>query len=185
VTTIHSQEQPRKGEAPPEMALRLAREKAAAADKPRPGEVVVGADTIVVLEGRQLGKPLDANDARRMLLELCGRPHEVISAIALLSARGDYLGAIRTVVEMRAYSEQELEHYIQSGRPLDKAGAYAIQDRDFGPVERIEGCYLNVVGLPLCEVSTGLRALGWPIPAEAEGPDCTWCRLGEQALGES
>jgi septum formation protein len=184
VTTVQNQEQPREGEAPSEMALRLAREKAAAAAKPRPEEVVVGADTIVVLDGRQLGKPLDANEARRMLFELRGRPHEVISAIALLSARNNYLGAIRTVVQMRAYSEQELEQYIQSGRPLDKAGAYAIQDREFGPVERIEGCYLNVVGLPLCEVSTGLRALGWPIPAGAEGPDCSWCQLGEQALAE-
>ena len=166
------------------MALRLAREKAAAAPNPRPGEVVVGADTIVVLDGRHLGKPLDDNEARRMLLELRGRPHEVISAIALLSAQNNYLGAIRTLVQMRAYSEHELEQYIQSGRPLDKAGAYAIQDRDFGPVERLEGCYLNVVGLPLCEVSRGLRTLGWPIPSGAEGSDCSWCRLGERVLAE-
>ena len=84
---------------------------------------------------------------------------------------------------MRRYGDEEIERYVRGGSPLDKAGAYAIQDRDFAPVERIEGCYLNVVGLPLCEVSRGLRALGCEIPAETFQPPCRLCEAGRAALG--
>jgi septum formation protein len=145
--------------------------------------VIVGADSVVVLDGRALGKPRDAADAGRMLAELRGRPHEVISGVALVAAEGCHRGAVRTRVEMRPYADEEIERYVASGRPLDKAGAYAIQDRAFGPVERIDGCYLNVVGLPLCEVSRGLRALGWPLPDERFEPPCRLCEAGRAVLG--
>ena len=176
------EERPLNGEAPLETALRLAEAKARTAGPPRPGEVVVGADTVVVLDSRSLGKPGDAAEARCMLEELRGRPHGVISGVALVAGSGDYHAAIRTLVRMRRYSAGALERYVESGSPLDKAGAYAIQDRDFSPVQRIEGCYLNVVGLPLCEVIRGLRSLGWPLAAERYTPPCRWCEAGRTVL---
>ena len=117
-----------------------------------------------------------------MLAELRGRRHEVISGVALLGVNGRHCGAVTTSVWMRDYSEAEIERYVGSERPLDKAGAYAIQDRDFGPVERIDGCYLNVVGLPLCEVGRGLLLLGWPLVDERYEPPCRLCRLGQRVL---
>jgi len=104
-----------------------------------------------------LGKPADAAGARAMLTALRGRPHRVLTGLAL--AQDDRIvwsSVIQTTVWMRAYGDDEIERYIASGRPLDKAGAYGIQDGGFQPVERIEGCYTNVVGLPLCEVSRAL-----------------------------
>lgn len=177
-------EQPRPGERPGDLALRLAAEKAAAAGPPGPGEVVVGSDTDVALDGRVLGKPANAEAARRMLRALRGRSHGVMSGVALVAPGGSYATTIATTVHMRDYSDHAIDAYVASGRPLDKAGAYAIQDQDFGPVERIDGCYLNVVGLPLCEVSRGLRALGWPLPAERFDPPCRLCALGRAALEE-
>ena len=176
------EERPLNAEAPLETALRLAEVKARAAGPPRPGEVIVGADTVVVLDDRSLGKPGDAAEASRMLKELRGRPHRVISGVALIAGTGEYRAAIRTLVRMRRYSAGELERYVESGRPLDKAGAYAIQDRDFNPAQCIEGCYLNVVGLPLCEVIRGLGSLGWPLAAERYTPPCRWCEAGRTVL---
>jgi MAF protein len=182
VRPVRIEEQPLNGETPLQTALRLAEAKACAAGRPRPGEVVVAADTIVALGDRPIGKPADAGEAGRTLERLRGRPHEVISGVALIATSGDYRGAVRTVVHMRRYSTEEVECYVESGRPLDKAGAYAIQDRDFNPVERIEGCYLNVVGLPLCEVCRGLRAVGRPLPAARYTPPCQWCEIGKTVL---
>ena len=175
-------EQPRPGERPLDTARRLAESKAAADGKPNPGEAVVGSDTIVVLDRAQLGKPADPSDARQMLRLLRDRPHEVVSGVAVVTHGGRHSGSVTTRVQMRGYSDAEIEAYVASGRPLEKAGAYAIQDVDFRPVERIDGCYLNVVGLPLCEVSRGLRALGWPLPEERFEPPCRLCRLGQGAL---
>ena len=142
----------------------------------------IGADSVVVLDGEILGKPGDSAEARSMLKALRGRPHEVITGLALDAEDCSFSDTVSTAVRMRAYSDDELEAYVASGRPLDKAGAYAIQDRDFGPVERVDGCYLNVVGLPLCEVSRGLRALGWQLPDERFDPPCRLCNLGKEAL---
>jgi MAF protein len=176
-------EQPRPDERPADLALRLAWEKALAAGPPGPNEVVVGSDTDVSVDGRILGKPPDPDAARVMLRALRGRAHAVTSGVALLATGDSFAETITTAVRMRGYSDSEIDAYVTGGRPLDKAGAYAIQDQDFGPVERIEGCYLNVVGLPLCSVSRGLRALGWPLPPERLEPPCRLCGLGRTALG--
>jgi MAF protein len=142
--------------------------------------VIVGADTVVSLEGVSLGKPDDAQDATRLLRELRGRSHEVISSVALRDETGRILDiSCRTRVEMRAYTDDEIGAYVDSGRPLDKAGGYAIQDPDFAPVRSLEGCYLNVVGLPLCALSEGLRELGWPLADERFEPPCRLCRAGQ------
>jgi len=176
-------ERPRESESPAQTALRLAEAKALASGPPLDNrQAVVGSDTIVVLEDAQLGKPTDAADARRMLAELRGRRHQVITGVALMGADQTHCGSVTTNVRMRAYTDDEIEQYVASGRSQDKAGAYAIQDTDFGPVERIDGCYLNVVGLPLCAVSRGLRALGWPLADEEFVPPCRFCLAGHEAL---
>jgi nucleoside triphosphate pyrophosphatase len=110
--------------------------------------LVLAADTEVELDGAVLGKPPDGAAARAMLLALRGRAHRVLTGLAL--ALGE------TIVWMRTYTDDEIAAYIATGRPLDKAGAYGIQDAGFQPVARINGCYTNVVGLPLCEVRRAL-----------------------------
>ena len=118
-------------------------------------------DTVVVMDGEILGKPAGAEDATRMLRQLRGRSHSVVSGVtALDGASGRWLASAReSRVTMREYSDQELAAYVASGGPFDKAGAYAVQDVDFHPASHVEGCYLNVVGLPLCEVATLLARL--------------------------
>lgn len=164
-------EQPRPGEAPEALVERLARSKAltvdtreaaapggqGAAERDRPESIMLAADTVVVLDGAILNKPAHAAEARTMLAALRGRPHRVLTGL-VLARRGEvaWSSVAETVVTMRAYADDEVTAYIASGRPLDKAGAYGIQDADFRPVERIDGCYTNVVGLPLCEVRRAL-----------------------------
>ena len=131
--------------------------------------VVLGADTIVVLDGKPLGKPENAEAARRMLRALRGRPHEVVTAVAAVLTdhpRCDTDHAA-TAVHMRPYTDAEIESYIAGGDPFDKAGAYAIQHPGFRPVDRIEGCYCNVMGLPLWTVR---RLLSRTAPALATSP---------------
>ena len=143
----------------------------------RSARVVVGGDTVVVADGRILGKPADADEARAMLRTLRGREHQVITGVCLLdlASRRITTEAVETRVWMRDYSDDEIERYVRSGSPLDKAGAYGIQDESFHPADRIEGCYLNVVGLPLCAVARGLRTLGHDVP----GYPADECRCGE------
>lgn len=136
------------GESPREYVLRLSRAKAEAAG-PRAGEIVLGADTVVVLDGHILEKPADRADAARMLRILAGRDHEVITGICLISATGVIQDSETTRVVFGAMSEREIEEYAASGEPMDKAGAYAIQGLASKFVERIEGDYTNVVGLPV------------------------------------
>lgn len=116
--------------------------------------LIVTADTTVLLDDQVLGKPRDGEHARELLLALCGRWHRVVTGVvvsALIDGQIHLRGAsCTTPVLMRPYSEEEIAAYIASGDPLDKAGAYAIQNTEFQPTERIDGCYLNVVGLPLC-----------------------------------
>ncbi len=148
-------------------AERLSREKAAAAANMLGGApaLIVAADTIVIdHEGGLLGKPADASDARRMLQRLRGRAHRVVTAVTL--RRNDEPARVltrhaRTLVFMRDYSAAEIDDYIASGDPFDKAGGYAIQNQVFRPVARIEGEYSNVVGLPLSLVESGLEELGY------------------------
>lgn len=128
---------------------RLAREKARALT--RPGEVILAADTVVVLDGELLGKPCDANDATAMLLRLSGRDHQVSTGVAVLDVDRDHLAAEveTTTVRFAPLKPAEIAWYVASGEPMDKAGAYAIQGLGSLFVEAIDGNYSNVVGLPV------------------------------------
>ncbi len=155
------------GESPTELVLRLSQTKALAIRDVQPGDLVVAADTIVVLDGDVLGKPEDADDAARMLSRLRGRAHMVYSGISvwhhatrqMISQLGE------SWVWMRDYGDDEIASYVESRDPMDKAGAYAIQHATFDPVSRMEGCWLSVVGLPLCHLSRALAWLGVQAPA--------------------
>lgn len=154
-------------ESPQALVQRLAREKAFAVAAQRPDRVVLGADTIVVLDGVVLGKPADAAEATAMLRNLRGREHQVLSAVFVCDTPGglEANALNETLVIMRSYRDAEIAAYVASGDPMDKAGAYAIQDRDFAPVARIEGCYSGVMGFPLADVARVLRAAGVAVPA--------------------
>jgi septum formation protein len=141
-------------------------------------EIVVAADTLVVIDDDVLGKPDDATHARQLLQQLRGHAHRVVSGVALRAADGRGWGAVvSTEVVMRDYSDTEIDEYVARGEPFDKAGGYAIQDARFRPVDRVDGCYLNVVGLPLCAVAAGLNAMGTEVkPAGVAA--CEYCRTG-------
>ena len=143
-------------------AMRLARMKAEAAAHVRQGEVIVASDTLVVLGDRVMGKPENAAEALAMLQALRGRKHQVTSGIVVHdpSGRSPAVHAVETQVWMRDYSDGEIADYMARDEPFDKAGGYAIQDRDFRPVDRIEGCYSNVMGLPLCHLYVLLEQVG-------------------------
>lgn len=121
--------------------------------------IIVAADTLVVLRGRVIGKPTDAASARDMLIALRKGEHQVVTGLAVVlpGALTPVLQAVETRVWMRQYGDEEIASYIDRGEPFDKAGAYAIQDPEFDPVERVEGCYASVMGLPLCHLFTTLR----------------------------
>jgi septum formation protein len=139
---------------------RLAREKAQAiydqlvSRPPEESLLVLGADTIVVTPEEILGKPQDAEDAARMLRLLSGRTHQVITGVCLLSKERTEVAAETTLVTMREISDKEIAGYIATGEPMDKAGAYAIQGYAARWIPYIEGCYFNVVGLPLARVAS-------------------------------
>jgi len=135
--------------------MRLAREKAAAVALDS-GRIVLGADTTVVIEGEILGKPADASDAARMLRRLSGRVHEVITGICI---HGQVVDAAATRVWFAPLSETEIADYVATGDPMDKAGAYGIQGLASKFIPRIEGCYFNVMGLPISLVYSHLRVL--------------------------
>jgi septum formation protein len=139
----------RAGESPEAFTLRLAREKAEAVLAKNPGATVLGADTIVVCDQEILGKPSDETDAARMLKKLSGRDHQVITGVALVSPAGTQTRAETTTVSVRKISEEEINDYIATGEPMDKAGAYAIQGIAAKFILQIEGNYTNVVGLPI------------------------------------
>lgn len=187
----------RRGEPPLDYVSRLSREKAAAVlaqlsttngGKPE-AMLVLAADTIVLAadtigieqDGGLLGKPRDADEAWDMLNRLRGRPHEVYTAFALHRSGDEHpiwTERVRTIVTMRPYSDEEIAAYIASGDPFDKAGGYAIQHPGFHPVARIDGCYNNVVGLPLCRVKTALASVGWGGMTAPDGCDCEPFDLG-------
>ena len=155
------------GECGEEFALRAAREKALqVASSSPPGILVLGADTVVIVNGEVLGKPSDPEDAARMLRLLSGVTHRVVTGVCLVRAP-DRIEALRpsaTLVTFRRLDEQEIREYVSSGEPLDKAGAYGIQGLASKFVTRIEGCYFNVVGLPVALV---YELIG---EAESKGP---------------
>ena len=146
------------GESPEEHVRRLARAKAEAVPVPE-GGIVLGADTAVVAGGEILGKPADPDDAARMLRLLSGRWHEVVTGICLRAAGGLVVDAQTTRVRFAPLTEDEIRSYAGSGEPMDKAGGYAIQGLASKFIERIEGCYFNVVGLPMALVYRRLRAM--------------------------
>ena len=148
------------GELPWDYVQRIAQKKAnAASRKLSPGDIVIAADTTVVDDDEILGKPSNAQEAQWMLRRLRGRMHQVFTAISVFDIGSSLRlsNLCRTDVLMRSYSNQEISDYITTGDPLDKAGAYAIQHPGFDPVEKIEGCYANVVGLPLCRLVRIMR----------------------------
>ncbi len=161
-------------------ALNVAAAKARAVNASAADEVVLAADTLVVAEGQVLGKPGTAAQAQGMLARLRGRAHQVLTGVALRASDGrQWGGVVTTVVHLRQYDETEIEEYVARGEPFDKAGGYAIQDTQLRPVDRLEGCYLNVVGLPLCAVAAGLAALEVAVRlADDPRPPCALCTAG-------
>ena len=150
-------EDPLPGEKAKDCAERLAGEKALAIAQKRPNDVVLGADTVVVIDNQILNKPADAADAARMLRVLSGRTHEVITGVCLVAGGRCSVTSETTLVTMSKISEEEITAYVARGEPMDKAGAYAIQGIASRWIPRIEGDYSNVVGLPVALVCRMLR----------------------------
>jgi septum formation protein len=177
------------GEAPGAYVLRLAGSKAqACAGSAQAEEIILAADTAVILGGVILGKPKDTADAVEMLKTLRGRSHQVYTGIAVLrfSDGTQVTDLCITDVPMRTYRDDEIEAYAASGDPLDKAGAYAIQNAGFHPVEALQGCYASVMGLPLCHLARSLHKLdiapGSDIAAECQSHLSYTCPISAAVL---
>ncbi len=184
-------ETPQPLETPTSLVMRLSRLKAKAARSHYPDMTVIAADTDVELDGAILGKPRDRQEARSMLRALRGRAHTVHGGITLAAPNlalppgargGGETFVVHTRVWMRDYSEAEIEAYVATGDPLDKAAAYAVQHHVFRPVARVEGCFANVMGLALCRLHNAL-ALHYPLREPClechlhPDTDCTVARL--------
>ena len=158
-------ESPYPGETPAALVQRLANAKADLVTARAVGPAIaLAADTVVVLDDKILGKPNSREDARHMLRQLSGRTHSVLTGVALIrlpdGERRQFIES--TLVHVRPITDEELSSYLATQEPYDKAGAYAIQGQAGRYIPRIEGCYFNVVGLPLSRVMTELQTLGWP-----------------------
>ena len=182
ITSADIDEVPLPNERADEMARRLSAEKARTASafitnssfvlvsspqvKRATWRILLASDTVVSLAGEPLGKPRDAAEARSMLQRLRGRVHQVYTAITLIDLRAErsITDLASSDVPMRHYTDEEIETYIASGDPFDKAGAYAIQHTGFHPVENFGHCFANVMGLPLCHVTRALRQLSVAVP---------------------
>lgn len=151
----------RPGEEPAAHAERLAREKAEAVARRRPESLVVGSDTVVVVDEAVLGKPRDPPDAVAMLLRLQGRDHEVMTGVAVVGPAGSSSAVERVRVHFRPFDESIARAYVETGEPLDKAGAYGIQGYGATLVDRIEGDFFAVMGLPIVRMILLLEAHGW------------------------
>ena len=165
-------EDPLPGESPGALVERLSRDKAAAIASGLDAGIVIGADSMVVHRGEALGKPRDADDARRMLRRLRGTRHQVFTGVTVIDAASGraLTDSMASDIALRRFSDAEMEASIASGTPMDKAGAYAVQDTEFHPAESWEGCYTNIVGLPLCRLLEMLEEMGAPL-AVADSPD--------------
>jgi len=164
VRPAHIPEDPRDGEDPIAYVTRLAREKAevvfrelSANGSADEALVILGADTTVTLDNHILGKPEDAADATRMLRVLSDRSHHVITGVAVVTSEGVEVAAEVTAVRFLSMTDEEIAAYVATGEPMDKAGAYGIQGLAARWIPRVEGCYFNVVGLPLALVSAMLE----------------------------
>ncbi|PKB67856.1 MAG: septum formation protein Maf [SAR202 cluster bacterium Io17-Chloro-G3] len=173
-----------KCETPEELVQALALSKANAVAFIAQRGLVLGADTVVVDGQVVIGKPQDQSDALAILQRLRGRTHKVFTGIAAVNAGSSQAATalVTSQVRMRLYSHREMEAYVNSGAALDKAGAYGIQDKDFNPVEYVKGCYLNVMGLPLCETVALLRGMGTTLDGVKALDDCSFCPLREGGL---
>ena len=181
-------EEPEPSESPIDLVRRLALAKARAVAADVSEGLVIGADSVVVHQGDILGKPATVEEARVMLARLRGNTHQVFSGVAVVDAStGKHrLASETTPVLMREYSDAEVEDYIASGSPMDKAGAYGVQDADFHPASRVQGCYSNVVGLPLCTLLDVLREMGYEATPKVPAPlieSCTECPLQMRESG--
>ena len=196
IITADIDETPRNGETARDYTIRLSQEKARAvldiAQNSVVGDaLVLAADTTVADGDTILGKPIDDAAARSMLRQLRGRTHQVYTALTVINAATDQgvTEVSATDVPMRDYSDDEIEAYIASGDPFDKAGSYAIQNADFNPVPVLSGCYANVMGLPLCHVIRALRAFdsapGVDIAARCQQTNEYVCDVFEQILAGS
>ncbi len=155
----------RQREKPAAAVRRLAVAKASAAAALRPGATIIGADTTVVVRGRALGKPVDAEDARRMLRLLSGRWHHVLTGVCVCNGSKRRVRIDSTRVRMARLTEAQIDWYVATGEPGDKAGAYAVQGLASRFIKGIEGSYSNVVGLPISSVYNLLKELGCDILA--------------------
>ncbi len=190
VQPVDVNETPRPGETPEGLVGRLALAKARHVAAATSG-LVLGADTIVVDGERILGKPGDEGEARGMLWSLVNRTHRVLTGLALLGGprAGLELEVCETQVPMRAYGEREIEAYLASGAPFDKAGGYGIQDDGFRlvAVENLTGCFANVMGLPLCHLARALSRVGveppLPVPVACQKHTRYRCRFYPSMLG--
>jgi septum formation protein len=171
------------------LASILAEMKALSVKRQTDEDIIIAADTVVLLRRQILGKPADAASARNMLADLRRGEHQVITGVAVVRPRipTPLVQAIHTRVWMRQYSDEEMAHYIARGEPFDKAGAYAIQDPEFRPVERLQGCYANVMGLPLCHLFVILKRMRLPLtePPQAACEAFTGrsCSVADRILG--
>ena len=158
-------------EAPRDYVARVAADKARTVAARLKAGWVLAADTTVVLDGAILGKPHNAETAREMLVDLRGREHDVFTGLAIINAaNGEQMSDLaRSRVPMRNYSDDEMEGYIASGDPLDKAGAYGIQHKGFHAVEGMAQCFANVVGLPLCHLTRTLRKWNFTFGVDIPG----------------
>ena len=180
-------EQNGQNDLPRALVARLSREKAATVSTRFPDRVVIGADTVVALDNEILGKPAGPTEATAMLRLLRDRPHQVYSGVTVYPAEGNtpLTTAVCSTVWMRPYGDEEIAAYVASGDPMDKAGGYGIQNRQFHPVARLRGCYASVMGLPLCKLCDLLQQMGvtlsvdpWAACSVFTGTQC--CGGGEQ-----
>ncbi|OQY45539.1 MAG: septum formation protein Maf [Anaerolineaceae bacterium 4572_78] len=155
-------ETPLPNETPTSFVRRLSLEKAKAITQYHDQAIIIGADTIVLLDKVILGKPATHAEARNMLRNLRGREHVVYSTVTVFDShtKKHYTTLSKSIVTMRLYTDVEIEHYVVSGSPMDKAGAYAIQDSEFAPVSKLDGCYAGVMGFPLGHLAQGLIQFG-------------------------
>jgi septum formation protein len=195
LATPNVAETPHEDELPAVSAARFSQAKAHAAhtrlgERRDHGTIIVACDTVVAHKGQLLGKPRDAVEATAMLRRLRGQPHAVYSAVTLLGAAGGRMvnDMAQTELLMRLYTDAELHAYVASGDPLDKAGAYGIQNADFCPVDELQGCYANVMGLPLCHLVRCLRAFGveptQDVPAACQAHNQHVCTVYTGILAE-
>ncbi len=150
------------GERADAYALRMAGQKAQAVAEHHPGAWVLGADTTVALDEEILGKPAQADAARRTLARLAGKRHRVLTAFVLLNERGQVFAdhVVTSYVTFKDLTSEQIDEYVRTGEPFDKAGGYGIQDRGKALVDNVRGSYTNVIGLPMADVLSALRAAG-------------------------